>query len=192
MGALFPPPNESAAHTPETAPTDTIERVVDLLLVEEDPKVAQTALKAFGKAKLQNSVDVVRDGGAALDYLFCRREFAHRKGSPLPAVVLLDLNLAKSSGMEVLRAMKSAEKMRRIRVVVLTDSSHDEHVREALRLGADAYIIKPLDFQKFSAVMPQLGFHWTLLKRKGIGSFFAVRPAPGNKPEESREAHPGN
>ncbi|HWX22066.1 MAG TPA: response regulator [Candidatus Binatia bacterium] len=162
IGALFPQPSGPVAARPGSSPTNS--PAVDLLLVEDDPLDLQLTLEAFAQAKLANRVQVVRDGAAALDFLFCRGEHAHRPaGSALP-IVLLDLYLPKVHGLEVLGRIRADERTRPAHVIVLTGSRSDAHLREALRLGADAYIVKPVDFHSFSAVTPQLNFSWRLLK----------------------------
>lgn len=158
IGALFPP------HP--TARSDrklSVGECIDILLVEDDPKDLELALKAFAQAKMTNRMETVRDGAAALDYLLCRGRFALREPKTQPHVVLLDLHLPKLNGLEVLRTMRAHESTRATHVVVLTSSRSDAHVREALRLGADAYIVKPVDFNSFSAITPQLNYYWTLL-----------------------------
>jgi CheY-like chemotaxis protein/DNA-binding XRE family transcriptional regulator len=137
---------------------------VDILLVEDDPRDVEMTLEAFKEAGLTNRVQVVCDGADALDFIFCRGNYSRRKMEQRPQVVLLDLNLPKVHGMEVLRQIKSDKRTQKIRVVVLTVSRTDDHIREALRLGAEAYIVKPVDFHRFSKITPQLDFSWTLLQ----------------------------
>jgi CheY-like chemotaxis protein len=147
------------------AQTGSSSKPVDLLLVEDDSEDLELTLRAFKKAKLANRIDVVRDGAEALEYLFRRGGSGQHPESGLPAVVLLDLKLPGVHGMEVLRRIKADERTRKTHVVVLTGSRSDEHLQEALQLGADAYMVKPVDFQRFSAITPQLNFYWTLLSR---------------------------
>ena len=139
-------------------------KAVDILLVEDDPRDVEMTLAAFKEAGLNNRVEVVRDGAEALDFLFCRGRHARRKMANRPQVVLLDLNLPKVHGMEVLRQIKADKRTRKIRVVVLTVSRTDDYIREAMRLGAEAYIVKPVDFHRFSEITPRLDFSWTLLQ----------------------------
>ena len=146
---------------PEAMPPVTTRQ---LLLVEDDPRDLELTVAAFRHAKLTNPIRVVRDGAEALDFLFCRGAHAQRSMAELPQVVLLDLNLPKVHGLEVLRRIKADEQTRGIPVVVLTISKRDEHIREALRLGAESYIVKPVDFQNFSQITPKLSFRWTLLE----------------------------
>jgi CheY-like chemotaxis protein/DNA-binding XRE family transcriptional regulator len=158
ISSLFPAPRK------EAAPLDHPAHSIDILLVEDNPKDLELARKAFAQARLANRLETVRDGAAALDYLFCRGRFSKRQPKTLPKVVLLDLYLPKVNGLEVLREMKGNKLTRSTHVVVLTSSRSDTHFREALYLGANGYIIKPVDFRSFSAVTPQLNFSWALLK----------------------------
>jgi two-component system response regulator len=164
IGSLFPLIDDSPKGK---APLDGSEQggqPIDLLLVEDDPKDVKLTQAAFKKAKLSNRLHLVRDGAEALDYLWRRGSHAHRRREPLPALVLLDLNLPRLHGLEVLRQVKADARTREIHVIVLTVSQRDDHIQKALALGADAYIVKPVDFQNFSAVTPGLDYHWTLLK----------------------------
>jgi CheY-like chemotaxis protein/plasmid maintenance system antidote protein VapI len=138
-------------------------QLVDVLLVEDQEADAELTLEAFKRGGLTNRVMVVRDGAAALDFVFCRRQYAHRRMAENPQVMLLDLNLPKIHGLEVLRKIKEDPRTRHLQVVVLTISRKDEHINRALELGAAGYIIKPVDFQNFSKIMPKLSYHWALL-----------------------------
>ena len=137
---------------------------VDLLLVEDDPKDIELTLEAFKEARLTNKVHIVRDGAAAIDFLFGCGAGARRRTDRRPQVVLLDLNLPKVHGLEVLRRIKTDKLTRGIHVIVLTASKKDEHVRKAMQLGAATYIVKPVDFQSLSEVTPGLNCDWALLQ----------------------------
>ncbi|HWF20177.1 MAG TPA: response regulator [Verrucomicrobiae bacterium] len=137
--------------------------LVDVLLVEDDPHDVELTLEAFRQAGMTNRIHVVREGAAALDFIFCRRAYANRRIETNPKVILLDLNLPKVNGLEVLRQVKADDRTRYVQVVVLTMSRQDEHVRTAMALGAAAYIVKPVDFDNFSKVTPKLSLHWALL-----------------------------
>jgi len=141
--------------------------VVDVLLVEDDPHDAELVIAAFHHACVTNRVKVVRDGAAALDFLFRRRQFARRSPDSNPQLVLLDLNLPKLNGLEVLRQIKADERTRHLQVVVITASQKDEHMREAMELGAAAYLVKPVNFDNFSKITPQLSLHWALVDPAG-------------------------
>jgi CheY-like chemotaxis protein/DNA-binding XRE family transcriptional regulator len=135
---------------------------IDILLVEDDPKDIELTLAAFKKANFANRVKVVRDGAAALDYLLVKVPRRGRRESS-PQVVLLDLYLPKVNGLDVLRTLRSNESTQGLHVIVLTNSRNNANLREALRLGAKAYLVKPIGFHNFSAITPQLNFYWTLL-----------------------------
>lgn len=140
-------------------------RLVDILLVEDNLKDVDLTLRAFKRSGLQNHVHVIHDGDEALEFLFGSGRHAGRKEEPLPFVVLLDLNLPKLGGIEVLRSIKANERTRVISVVVLTGSESDSDFQASQSLGADAYIVKPVNFQRFSSITPQLAFQWALLRQ---------------------------
>lgn len=139
--------------------------LVDVLLVEDNADDAELTLRAFKHAHLRNHVDVVSDGAAALDYLFCQGIYARRKPGRRHLVVLLDLNLPKIGGLEVLKRLKENPATSHIEVVVLTVSDSDADITASKRLGAKAYITKPVNFQKLSQATPSLDLTWALLKR---------------------------
>ena len=134
-----------------------------VLLVEDNPDDEELTLRAFNKAKICNKIEVVRDGVEALDYLFAKGKFAAQNASDKPAVVLLDLKLPKIDGLEVLAQMRSTERTRRIPVVVLTSSDEETDIIKSYDNGANSYICKPVDFQKFISAVGQLGVYWLLL-----------------------------
>jgi CheY-like chemotaxis protein/DNA-binding XRE family transcriptional regulator len=140
------------------------DEMVDILLVEDNDNDALLVVQALKKANLTNRIFVVRDGAAALNYLFCTGEFAYRQLNDHPQVILLDLNLPKIDGLEVLRRIKADTRTRHIPVVVLTASKFDDAIAICKRLGAETFIGKPVDFQNFSAMTLQLSLQWALLK----------------------------
>lgn len=137
---------------------------VDILVVEDNPDDVELTLQAFKHARMTNSVQVVSDGKEALDFLFCTGSFAHRKMEDRPHLVLLDLNLPKVGGLDVLRRIKGDERTRLIPVVVLTASRDNQELALCRHLGAEASIVKPVDFQGLSQATPQLNLNWALLK----------------------------
>ncbi len=160
ISALFSPVSSSAIGS-----LLDFNEVVDILLIEDDPRDVELTIEVFRRVKVANHINVVRDGAAALDLLLGPSSPAMRRpGNNLPHLILLDLNLPKISGMEVLRRLKADERTRSIHVIVLTVARKEEHMREAVQLGADGYITKPVDFQTFSRVTPQFDLYWTLLK----------------------------
>lgn len=140
------------------------DEMVDILLVEDEDNDVLLVTQALKNAHITNRIFVVRDGAAALDFLFCTGEFAYRRANDLPHVILLDLNLPKIDGLEVLRRVKADPRTRAIPVVVLTASKHDAAIATCKRLGAETFIAKPVDFQNFNAMALQLSLQWALLK----------------------------
>jgi two-component system response regulator len=131
--------------------------------VEDNPDDETLALRAFRKNNISNEIVVARDGVEALDYLFAQGQYAERDSRDLPAVVLLDLNLPKVSGLEVLRRIRENEYTRRLPVVILTSSKHEEDLVKSYDLGANSYVRKPVDFNDFVGAVSQLGMYWLLL-----------------------------
>lgn len=140
------------------------DEMVDILLVEDNDNDTLLVVQALKAAHLTNRIFVVRDGAAALDFLFCTGEFAYRRINDHPQVILLDLNLPKIDGLEVLRRVKADARTRPIPVVVLTASKFDDAIAVCKRLGAESFIAKPVDFQNFSAMTLQLSLQWALLR----------------------------
>jgi CheY-like chemotaxis protein len=136
---------------------------VEILLVEDNPEDAELTMRTLRQRNLANRLHHVEDGAAALDFLFGRGEFAGRDVSTRPKVVLLDLKLPKVGGLEVLRAIKDDPRTRHIPVVVITSSREDRDLAEAYRLGANSYVVKPVDFDQFSEAVGQLGLYWVLI-----------------------------
>jgi len=134
-----------------------------ILLVEDNPDDEALTLHALGSNNIYNKVVVARDGVEALDYLHCRNAYAGRNPRDLPSVVLLDLNLPKVDGLEVLRDIRSTEHMKLLPVVILTSSSEDEDKLKGYMLGANSYVRKPVDFDEFVRAAGQLGLYWLLL-----------------------------
>jgi len=128
-------------------------KVIDVLLVEDDPGDVLMTQEAFEHNKVANRLSVVPDGVSAMEFL--RKEGEH-EGAPTPDLILLDLNLPKMDGREVLEALKGDESLRRIPVVVLTTSEAEEDVVRSYSLHANAYVTKPVDFDRFIEVVRQI------------------------------------
>ncbi len=139
-----------------------------ILLVEDNESDELLTLRAFKKTNTANEVVVVRDGAEALDYLFRTGAYANREAS-LPTVMLLDLNLPKVSGLEVLRRVRADERTKLLPVVVLTGSREDEDILRSYSLGANAYVRKPVDFAEFMKATETLGLFWLLLNETATG-----------------------
>jgi DNA-binding response OmpR family regulator len=140
-----------------------------ILIVEDDPNDVELTLTALEEYNLANEVIVTRDGEEALDYLYCRGNFKARLNDN-PAVLLLDLKLPKRNGLEVLRQIKSDEKLKLIPVVVLTSSHEEKDVVASYKLGVNAYVVKPVDFHEFVNAVKELGIFWAVINESPPGS----------------------
>jgi len=140
-----------------------------ILLAEDDPKDVELTLEALSEHNLANQVVVARDGAEALDYLYFRGNFKNRPPGN-PAVILLDIKMPKIDGLEVLKTVKSDEKLKTIPVVMLTSSREERDLIESYKLGVNAYVVKPVKFQEFVAAAKQLGFFWAILNEPPPGS----------------------
>lgn len=146
---------------------DRTKQLVEILLVEDNPRDVKLTMRAFEKAQITNPVRVVSDGVEALDFLFATGSYAHRWEDAHPRVILLDLNLPRINGLEVLRRIKADPRTQHIPVIILTVSNRDRDINECRRLGAETYIVKPVGFQKFSEITPRLNLAWVLVKPNG-------------------------
>jgi DNA-binding response OmpR family regulator len=140
-----------------------------ILLVEDDPRDVELTMEALGDYNLANEVVIAHDGEEALDYLYCREKFSSRS-SENPAVLLLDLKLPKVDGMEVLKQIKSDNKLCLIPVVVLTSSREEKDMVASYKLGVNAYVVKPVDFHEFVNAIRELGVFWAVINEPPPGS----------------------
>jgi len=138
---------------------------VEILLVEDNPSDEELTLRALKKYKLSNNIFVVRDGAEALDYIFGTEQYPDRDSNNHLKVILLDLKLPKVDGLEVLRRIKADPKTKHIPVVILTSSSEESDVVESYKLGANSYIVKPVDFKQFTESIREIGMYWLLLNK---------------------------
>jgi CheY-like chemotaxis protein len=133
-----------------------------ILLAEDNPRDAELALAAMEEQNISDKVVLCRDGAEVLDYLYCRGPFQSRhKGNPV--VVFLDLKMPKVNGLEVLRTIKADANLRCIPVVMLTSSREERDLRESYALGANAYVVKPVEFHQFVSAVKELGAFWGLI-----------------------------
>ena len=137
-----------------------------ILLVEDNPDHAELALRCLEDHRLKNQVVHKADGEAALDYLL-QRDGSVDPDAP-PQIILLDLRLPKVDGLEVLEAVKGADDLRRIPVVVLTTSQAEQDVTRAYELHANSYLVKPIDFEEFSSLLDDLVGYWLTWNRKPV------------------------
>jgi two-component system response regulator len=135
----------------------------EILLVEDNPDDVELTRIAFEEAKVANLLQVVNDGAEALDYLFARGRHADRDPAALPSLVLLDLNLPKVDGREVLQAIRANAATHTLPVVVLTTSAEPFDVDATYALGVNSYIRKPVDFEQFVWAVKQVGLYWLVL-----------------------------
>lgn len=134
-----------------------------ILLVEDNPDDVELTLRALRKEGLAAEVVVARDGAEALDFVFSQGEWADRDPRRRPAVILLDLKLPRVDGLEVLRRLRSDRRTRLLPVVVLTSSREETDLKDSYSLGANSYIRKPVDFERFREAVRQLGVYWLTL-----------------------------
>jgi len=142
---------------------------VEILLVEDNPRDAELILRALKKHDLADRVFHVTDGADALDFIFTRGKYKEVKMERPLKVILLDLKLPKVSGLEVLRAIKTDEQTQTIPVVIVTSSSEDPDMQTAYELGANSYIVKPVQFDAFIDAMTRLGTYWLRVNHPPVG-----------------------
>jgi two-component system response regulator len=157
---------EPAESQPDITAEDLAPDIVEILLVEDNPNDVQLTLHALKRHRLANRVLVVRDGVEALEFLFATGAYADRRNAESPRLVMLDLKLPRVDGMEVLRAIRGNPRTRTIPVVMLTSSREERDIAETYDLGANSYIVKPVDFEQFTEAVRQLGMYWVLLNQR--------------------------
>jgi two-component system response regulator len=134
----------------------------NILLVEDNPDDIKLTLRAFSHCGMANPVEVIQDGAEALDYLFATGAHGDRNPADLPAVVILDLNLPKIAGLDVLARLRADQRTRSVPVVILTSSKEDQHIIASYDLGPTGYMRKPIDPDEFIKAVHQLGLYWLL------------------------------
>ena len=140
---------------------------VDVLLVEDNSNDAELAIRELKRDNLANNLFLVKDGEQALDFIFATGQFANTRDilHP-PKVVLLDIQMPKVNGLEVLKTMKTDPRTKLIPVVILTSSKEDPDIQKCYDLGANSYIVKPVNFEGFAEAIRNLGFYWVLLNQR--------------------------
>ena len=141
------------------------EREVEILIVEDNPDDAELAIRALKKNGLANHVTHLVDGEEALDFLFGEGKYAGRDTTNVPRVILLDLKMPKVDGLEVLQKVKSHPDTINIPVVILTSSDEDPDITRSFQLGAEKYIVKPVEFNNFAKIISELGMYWLVIDR---------------------------
>jgi CheY-like chemotaxis protein len=138
---------------------------IEILLVEDNPDDLEMTMRALRKARLANQIHVARDGAEALEFLFAEGPHTGRTVEKGPKAILLDLKLPKVDGLEVLRRAKTDPRTKSIPVIVLTSSKEQPDVAKSYELGANSYIVKPVNFERFAAAVTNLGMYWLLLNQ---------------------------
>ena len=139
------------------------EQVYEIILIEDNPHDAELTIRSLKRNKIANEIHVIPNGAEALDFFFATGKYEGRDMKITPKLVILDLKLPKVDGIEILRRVKSDERTKIIPIVVLTSSKEENDVVESYKLGANSYIVKPVDFQKFAESIRDLGLYWLLL-----------------------------
>jgi two-component system response regulator len=138
---------------------------VEILLVEDNASDAEMTIDALQMNNFGNKVFHVKDGAAALDFIFAEGKYSGRQISNTPKVILLDLKMPKISGIEVLRKIREDERTHRIPVVVLTSSKEDPDIQECYNLGVNSYVVKPVEFDTFQKAISSLGLYWIIVNQ---------------------------
>jgi len=143
----------------------TLDDEVEILIVEDNQEDAELTMRALKKNHLANKIVHLVDGAEALDFIYGNGNYSGRNINHLPKVILVDLKMPKVGGLEVLKALKSDQRMKPIPVVILTSSAEDPDIKEAYELGANSYIVKPVDFNVFFKTVAELGLYWLVVNK---------------------------
>lgn len=136
---------------------------LEILIVEDNANDAELMMRTLKKNNLSNKIKLLEDGEKALDYIYCKGEYKDRDCANLPKIIFLDLKLPKVNGLEVLEKLKSDEMTKKLPVIIVTSSREDPDIERAYELGANSYVVKPVDFDDFVKSMVQLGLYWLLV-----------------------------
>ena len=139
---------------------------IQILLVEDNSSDAEMTIASLKKNGLANRLLHVKDGAAALDYIFAEGKYAGRLVEDTPRVILLDLKMPKVNGIEVLEKIRADERTKRIPVVVLTSSKEDPDIHRCYNLGANSYVVKPVEFDQFQKAVTDLGLYWMIVNQE--------------------------
>ena len=142
-----------------------MQSAIEILFAEDNIDDAILTMRALKKAGLSNTIIHVKDGAEALDFMYCRGEYSDRNIQEVPRLLLLDLKMPKVSGMEVLEKIKSEPMFKEIPVVVLSSSKEDPDIEKCYALGANSYIVKPVESDNFFQTIKDIGFYWMILNQ---------------------------
>ena len=157
-------PHQKTAAARQPGQLSLSDQLVDILLIEDNPCDAELTKLALTKNGVANHIHIARDGAEALDFLFCQGKYARRSTAGRPHLILLDLGLPKIHGLEVLRRIKADPRTSSIPVVVLAGSSEDCDIAAGKKLGAEAYLVKPIGFGNLNELAPRLNLKWALVQ----------------------------
>jgi len=135
---------------------------IDIIFVEDDPDDAELVIRALRKSGITNTLVHLKDGEQALQFLFCEGTYEDHHQPPCPRLILLDLKMPKVDGLEVLRRIKSDERLKTVPVVLLSSSKEEKDITAGYRLGVNSYVVKPVDFDKLTKTVQGLGAYWLL------------------------------
>lgn len=138
----------------------------EIVIVEDNPNDAELMVRSLKQNRLANNLIVLEDGEQALDFIFCRGKYAERDLSKLPKVIFLDLKLPKVDGLEVLKQVKANKQTSKIPIIIVTSSKEDPDIATAYKLGANSYVVKPVNFNNFVETINQLGSYWLVVNEK--------------------------
>lgn len=138
---------------------------IEILLVEDNINDAELTTRALRKNNISNNIIHLKDGAVAIEFLFGMGDYENRDINNKPKIILLDLKMPKVDGLEVLKKVKSSELTKKIPVIILTSSKENPDIEKAYILGANSYIVKPVDFDGFSKAIKEVGFYWLLLNQ---------------------------
>ena len=153
-------------------------KTIELLLVEDNPQDLELALRALRKANVLNRVHVARDGVEALEFIFCEGPHTARRISDRPKVILLDLNMPKIDGLEVLKRVRGDARTKMIPIVMLTSSKKEADVIKSDQFGANGYIVKPVNFERLAETARSLGLYWAVRDVSIMTSLYGVAGWP--------------
>ncbi|MBC7982958.1 MAG: response regulator [Candidatus Obscuribacterales bacterium] len=164
------------------------EAEIEILLVEDNPSDAELAVRELRRHKFANVIHVIGDGVEALDFIFCRGAYQGRSFASPPKVILLDLKLPKMDGLQILAAIRADARTRAIPVVMMTSSSEQRDLIESYKIGVNAFIQKPVDFDDFRRVIERVGMFWLAVNQPPPAEVFGLTEDAARKQHESLES----
>ena len=135
----------------------------EIIIVEDNPEDSELMMRSLKKNNLSNNLILLEDGELALDFFFRRGKYKERKATKSNLMIFLDLKLPKVDGLEILRQLKSNKNTKKIPVVIVSSSKQDPDINTAYELGANSYVVKPVDYEKFTETIKQLGLYWLVV-----------------------------